>query len=103
MNARVTGDPEAPRKINPALSPALEEVILHALERDPRQRYQTAAQMKGELEDLGSVELTHRDQRLRAPQPWKGRRHTAVLICALVLSWVALFFAVFFILSHKRH
>jgi serine/threonine protein phosphatase PrpC len=101
MNARVTGDPEAPRKINPAVSPALEEVILHALERDPRQRYQTAAEMRRELEDLGSVELTHRDQRLRAPQPWKGRSPTAVLVGALVLSWVALFFAVFFIF--KRH
>jgi serine/threonine protein kinase len=43
MNARVTGDPEAPRKLNPELNPALEEVILHALERDPKKRYQTAA------------------------------------------------------------
>jgi serine/threonine protein kinase len=73
MNARVTGDPEAPRKLNPELNPALEEVILHALERDPRKRYQ-AADMKRELDNLDKVEITHRDQRLRAPQPWKSRR-----------------------------
>ena len=77
MNARVTGDPEAPRKLNPELNPALEEVILHALERDPKQRYQTAAEMKRELDNLDTVEITHRDQRLRAPQPWKRRRFTA--------------------------
>jgi serine/threonine protein kinase len=103
MNARVTGDPEAPRKLKPELNPALEEVILHALERDPRNRYQTAAEMKAELDDLGRVEITHRDQRLRAPQPWKKRSHMAMLVAALVFSWIALFFALYFIISHKHH
>jgi serine/threonine-protein kinase len=103
MNARVTGDPEAPRKLKPELNPALEEVILHALERDPRNRYQSAAQMKVELDDLSRVEVTHRDQRLRAPQPWKKHSHMAMLVGALVVSWIALFFALYFIISHKRH
>ncbi len=39
MNARVTGDPVAPRKLNPKLTPVLEEIILHAMERDPKRRY----------------------------------------------------------------
>ena len=39
MNARVTGDPVAPRKVNPKLTPVLEEIILHAMERDPKRRY----------------------------------------------------------------
>ena len=102
MNARVTGDPEAPRKLNPELSPALEEVILHALERDPRKRYDTAGELKRELDNLGLVEITHRDQRLRAPQPWKSHRHTALIIVVVILAQVALFFA-FFLLAHKRH
>jgi serine/threonine-protein kinase len=103
MNARVTGDPEAPRKLKPELNPALEEVILHALERDPRNRYQSAALMKVELDDLTRVEITHRDQRLRAPQPWKKHGHMAILVTALALSWIALFFALYFIISHKHH
>ena len=41
MNARVTGDPQAPRKLNPKLTPVLEEIILHAMERDPKRRYQS--------------------------------------------------------------
>ncbi len=39
MNARVTGDPVAPRKRNPKVSPQVEEIILHAMEREPGNRY----------------------------------------------------------------
>jgi serine/threonine protein kinase len=102
MNARVTGDPEAPRKIKPELNPAIEEIILHALERDPRRRYQTAAEMKQELDHLDKVVITGRDQRLRAPQPWKRKRFTAILIALGVVGWLGLFLALFLYLSHKH-
>ena len=36
MNARLIGDPVAPRKLNPEFSPQVEEIILHAMERQPR-------------------------------------------------------------------
>jgi serine/threonine protein phosphatase PrpC len=68
MNARLTGDPIAPRRINPEIPAALEEVILHAMARDPRERYQTAAEMKAELGDLSSVRLTDRSARLVQPR-----------------------------------
>ncbi|HEY5229207.1 MAG TPA: protein kinase [Opitutaceae bacterium] len=103
MNARVTGDPEAPSHTNRELNPALEEVILHALERDPKKRYQTAEDMKRELDNLSLVEVTGRAQRLRAPQPWKSRQFTALIIAGGVLGWIGLFFALFLFLSHKRH
>ncbi len=103
MNARVTGDPEAPRKINPELNPAVEEVILHALERDPKKRYQSASEMKQDLDNLDKVDLTGRDQRLRAPQPWKGKSHMALMIAAIVVFQIALFFALFVLLSRKHH
>jgi len=74
MNARVTGDPVAPRKLNPNLTPAIEEIILHALERDMKLRYATAAEMKRELDNYDLVQITNRDQRLRAPQPWKSSK-----------------------------
>jgi serine/threonine protein phosphatase PrpC len=103
MNARVSGDPEAPRKLNPELNLAVEEIILHALERDPRQRYQTAAEMKLELDHLDEVKITHRDQRLRAPQPWKKRRFTAMLVVVGVVGWLGLFLALFLFISRKHH
>jgi serine/threonine-protein kinase len=102
MNARVTGDPEAPRKLDPEISPALEEVILHAMERDPRQRYETAGAMKKELNNLNLVEVTHRDQRLRAPQVGRGHRHMILLVSVLVVSWIGLFLALYFIIAHKH-
>jgi serine/threonine-protein kinase len=101
MNARVTGDPEAPRKINPELNPAVEEVILHAMERDPRMRYQSGVEMKSDLENLDKVEVTHRDQRLRAPQPWKSRSTTALLVAGFILLQIALFVVIF--LLARRH
>ena len=101
MNARVTGDPEAPRRLNPEMNPALEEVILHAMERDPRARYQTAIEMKKELENLEKVEITHRDQRLRAPQPWKSKSLVPLLIGGIIVLMIALFFAIFLLASHR--
>lgn len=59
--------------------------------------------MKDELDHLDKVDITHRDERLRAPQPWKGRGHNVLLIGALVLSWIGLFFVLFLLMSHKRH
>lgn len=104
MNARVTGDPVAPRKLNPNLSPVLEEIILHALERDPKNRYPTAADMARELDNYDLVNVTHRDQRLRAPQPWKSRANTAMLIGAVLLGYIILFLVIWRVVrSHPHH
>ena len=49
MNDRLTGDPVAPRTLNSDLSEQVEEIILHAMERDPSKRYPTALAMKEDL------------------------------------------------------
>jgi serine/threonine-protein kinase len=91
MNARVTGDPAAPRKINAKLTPVLEEIILHAMERDPKRRYQTAAEMKKELDDYESVQLTDRYTRLQAPQIWKSRFRMVPMLVGFVVLQLILF------------
>ncbi len=50
MNERLLNDPPSPRKLNPEISPALEEILYRALARDPRHRYATAQEMAWELE-----------------------------------------------------
>jgi eukaryotic-like serine/threonine-protein kinase len=45
-------DPVAPIRINPDVSPALQEVIHRALEKDRNLRYQSAADMRAELQRL---------------------------------------------------
>jgi serine/threonine-protein kinase len=79
MNARVTGDPKAPRAVNPAVPPEVEELILHAMERDPRKRFQTAKEMKAQLEDTSLVHVTGRHHHLRVPRVWSARWHGARL------------------------
>lgn len=96
MNARVEGDPEAPRKRNPKVSPQVEEVILHAMERDPKKRYQSAAAMKAELDDPAGVQLTGRWERLQAPS-WGKYGWKKILWIALAIS-VPLAILIFLIL-----
>jgi serine/threonine-protein kinase len=73
MNSRITGDPVAPRKRNPEISEELEEIILHAMEREPHRRYASAAAMKAELDNPESVKLTGRHKDLETPKAWKTR------------------------------
>jgi serine/threonine-protein kinase len=85
MNARLLGDPIAPRKVNPEISPQVEEIVLHAMEQRPENRYSTAAEMKVELDAPEKVELTGRAERLRPPAEWKGgRRYLWIILLALV-------------------
>jgi serine/threonine-protein kinase len=101
MNARVTGDPQAPRKINPKLTPVIEEIILHAMERDPKRRYESALAMKRELDDYESVELTSRFSRLQAPQIWKSRFRLLPMFLGFVVVQIILFFLL--MLYFKKH
>ncbi len=101
MNSRVTGDPVAPRKLNPKLTPVLEEIILHAMERDPKRRYQSALEMRSELENYESVVMTDRCSRLQAPQIWKSRFRLLPIIIGFVLLQVILF--ILFALFFKKH
>ena len=42
--------PERPRNINPNIPSGLEEIIMHAMEKDASKRYQTAADMIRDIE-----------------------------------------------------
>lgn len=103
MNARLTGDPDAPRTRNPQLSPQIEEIILHALERNPAKRFSSAATMKAELADYSEVTLTDRFKKLRPPQLWKARLPLLPKLLALVLIQVVAFFLLFLWLNHRHH
>ncbi|HKE05095.1 MAG TPA: bifunctional serine/threonine-protein kinase/formylglycine-generating enzyme family protein, partial [Blastocatellia bacterium] len=46
----VTEKPRPPREINPSISEAVERVVLHALEKDPNARPQTALELAREFE-----------------------------------------------------
>ena len=89
MNERLLIDPTPARELNPEISPEVEEVLFRALERDPRHRYATAAEMAWELQhpELVGVEEGRR-------VVLKGKRispRKMMLYAALALVPVALF------------
>jgi serine/threonine-protein kinase len=97
MNARLIGDPVAPRKHNPDLSPQVEEIILHAMERQPFDRYPTAAAMKAELDNPEQVQLTGRCDRLRPPVAWLGMWHKMRMYVVAALVPVVVVAVLFFV------
>jgi len=95
MNSRLTGDPIAPRKRNPEISEELEEIILHAMEREPHRRYPSAAAMKEELDNPESVEVTGRHHHLEIPKAWKAKWEGAKLTVLSVAGTILLFVLMF--------
>jgi serine/threonine protein kinase len=51
MRAKTAEDPQPPSAFKTDLDPHLEEIILHAIERSPRDRYSTAQEMLDDLRD----------------------------------------------------
>ncbi len=100
MNNRVNGDPVAPRSRNPKISPQAEEIVLHAMQRNPDDRYQNAMAMKTHLDAPEKIKLTGYCDRLVAPRWRLGLRETPVIAGALLgLGFIALQMIVFLMIS----
>ncbi|HEV3029823.1 MAG TPA: serine/threonine-protein kinase, partial [Planctomycetota bacterium] len=99
MNSRLSGDPVAPRKLRPDTSPVLEEIILHAMERDPGMRYHSVTGFQSDLDHQDLVNVTGRAERLRPPKLWEvqWRRFRVV---ALAIAFVFVLFGLIFVISH---
>lgn len=69
LKRRLWRDPVPPRALRPEIPPALQEVILRALEVNPDRRFPTAAQMGTALKDLSQVPLTLRATKMKR-DPW---------------------------------
>src|SRR5215467_12913748 len=70
MNDRLLNNPIPPRELNPAISPALQEVIYRAMEREPQNRYSTANEFAWDLEHLDQVGIEDRPEL----HDWKTRK-----------------------------
>jgi serine/threonine protein kinase len=101
MNARLVRDPRPPREINPALTPQVEGIILHALERKPEDRYTSAAAMKAELDAPESVRLVNRSRKEGfAHKRGEQIRRAAMALCIAAMPFIA-FFLFFLMLQHQ--
>jgi serine/threonine-protein kinase len=104
LNARVTGDPVAPRKLNLDLSAQAEEIILRALQRNPAERYQSAAAMQAELDVAEHVRVTGLANRLQPAEPWKPGlfQRPAVLASIMLVPLFLGIIILLLLLLHRR-
>ena len=99
---RTTGDPVAPRKLNPKISREAEEIVLHALQRKPRDRYAGMREFQADLNAPQRIPVTGYCDRLRAPR-WKLSFHaTPVLAGALLGLSVVLSFVILLVIVRLR-
>lgn len=106
MNTRMSGDPPAPRKLNPQLSPQAEEIVLRALQRDPAKRYPTAAAMKADLDAPDQMRITGLCDHLQASTRWKRvlllARHLFFIVVIPLGIQVLLFLWIWYHHANKR-
>ena len=104
LNARVTGDPVAPRKLNADLSAQAEEIVLRALRRDPAERYQNASLMKAEIDGVEHLRVTGLADQLQEPTPWAPSLFQRPwVLAAAMLAPLLLGIAVMTVLLIRRH
>lgn len=90
MNERLLHDPEPARKLNREISPQLEEILERALARDPRHRYDTAAEMMWELENQELVSVEENTRRIPLHRRLPNARRM-LLYASLALVPAAIF------------
>jgi eukaryotic-like serine/threonine-protein kinase len=98
MNERLLIDPKPARELNAEISPEIEEILARALERDPRHRYSTAAEMAWELEHPELVGVSDRGPALRGRALPSAK--TILLYAGLALV-PALLFVVMLLLAKR--
>jgi serine/threonine-protein kinase len=101
MNDRLLNHPVPPRELNPGISPALQEIIYRALERDPRNRYASANEMAWDLAHMDQVAPADRTE----AHDWRNRRSPSsrrtLFYAAVALLPVAIFMLLFYASRHS--
>src|SRR5207244_8766771 len=100
MNDRVLNNPIPPRSVNPEVTPELQEIIYRALEREPANRYKSAAEFTWDLEHIDQVGILERAEML----DWKKRKspvaRQVLFYVAMALIPVVIFGLLFFVARH---
>jgi len=95
MRAKLEAEPRAPHEFLPDIDPKVEEIIVRATQRAPKERYASAKEMLSDLEDPSRVVLNDRAerapsllQRIRIPRRIAGPALLAIVIAGLLaLNW----------------
>jgi len=91
MNERLLNNPVPPRKLEPAISPELQETIYRALEREPKNRYPSAREFAHDLahpEEVGIADRAELTDWKKRSEPWHKK---ALLYAGLALIPIVIF------------
>ena len=94
FDAVLNRDPAAPKGLNPQLPEGLDNIVAKALRKDPQERYQSAAQILGDLKSIEAEKYVQADRR-----PSARRRKFWLAATALV---IAAAFAIGVIVRHPQ-
>jgi serine/threonine protein kinase len=89
MRTKLNQDPRPPSEVMSSIDPKIEEIIMHAIQRSPRERYGTAKEMLADLENPSQVVLRDRSARKGVPlfdRLHIPRRLLARAVLALVIG-----------------
>jgi serine/threonine-protein kinase len=88
MRAKTTEPPVPPSRYLPDIDPGLQEIILHAIETSPRERYPSAGQMLEDLQDPSQVQPRDRSN-VRSSASWLVRIPPSVRMAVVVVLILA--------------
>jgi serine/threonine-protein kinase len=101
LNVKLHTDPPSPRQIAPEVSQALEEIVLRALERDPRNRYYDAREVWWDLEHQGQVAVDASAERRTGTQQRAAAGGSVLSYLLLGLIPVFIFALLLYVAGHR--
>jgi serine/threonine-protein kinase len=91
MRSKTAEDPQPPSAFKPDIDPHLEEIVLHAIERAPRDRYASANEMLEDLRDPSRVVPKGRAQRLHPRSLAMQRMRRGIVYGLFFTSLIGIF------------
>ena len=82
----LSNEPEPPRELNPSIPPALNDIVLRALEKDPQMRYASAKLMRSDL----IRSLTHPNGTFARDRESKETRTPGRRMSLSVYAWISI-------------
>ena len=105
-SARLIGDPVAPSRLTAHVSPAVEDIILRALRRNPGERYLDMTSFRAALDNPNAIHIANFRDRLqpatRARKVLRVVRHVAMIAVVPILIQVILFLWLWHYLANTR-
>ena len=100
MNDRLQKDPIPPTRLDPAITPHMQEIIYRALERDPKNRYASAREFAHDLRHPEQVGIPIRSDSSRREEATPKKAGRGLLYLAVAILPLLIFALLFLVSRH---